>query len=178
MNFWRCCLALAASLDFLSEQHDDPKVKILGDTLDAAATKYLLENKAPSRKVNQIDNRGSHFYLALYWAQALAAQTDDADLAAAFAPVAETLTAAEAQIAQELLVDQRGKVGLGDVPGLVFGDAPAPHVVVDRLPVRRAQVPERDTRRLVAAGRGFEDQTPARGLKRFSHPDRSPPYSP
>ena len=77
-------LALAASLDFLAERHDDPKVKILAETLDAAATKYLLENKSPSRKVNELDNRGSHFYLALYWAQALA-ESGDAELRGYFA---------------------------------------------------------------------------------------------
>ncbi|MGB5311150.1 MAG: NADP-dependent isocitrate dehydrogenase [Polyangiales bacterium] len=100
-------LALAASLDFLSEQCDDPKAKILGDTLDAAATKYLLENKSPSRKVNELDNRGSHFYLALYWAQALAQSNDD-ELRAYFAPVAKALSAEEDQIVAEL-VDVQGE---------------------------------------------------------------------
>ena len=100
-------LALAASLDHLADKHDDPKVKILADTLDAAATKYLLENKAPSRKVNQLDNRGSHFYLALYWAQALAESTD-ADLRAFFAPVAKALSDDEEKIVAEL-VDVQGK---------------------------------------------------------------------
>ncbi len=100
-------LALAASLDFLSEQCDDPKAKILGDTLDAAATKYLLENKSPSRKVNELDNRGSHFYLALYWAQALAQSNDD-ELRAYFAPVAKALSDQEAKIVAEL-VDVQGQ---------------------------------------------------------------------
>ncbi len=100
-------LALAASLDFLSEQCDDPKAKILGDTLDAAATKYLLENKSPSRKVNELDNRGSHFYLALYWAQALAQSNDD-ELRAYFAPVAKALSDQEDQIVAEL-VDVQGQ---------------------------------------------------------------------
>jgi isocitrate dehydrogenase len=100
-------LALAASLDFLSEQCDDPKAKLLGDTLDAAATKYLLENKSPSRKVNELDNRGSHFYLALYWAQALAQSNDD-ELRAYFAPVAKALSAEEDQIVAEL-VDVQGE---------------------------------------------------------------------
>ena len=95
-------LALAASLDFLSEQHDDPKIKVLGATLDSAATKYLLENKAPSRKVNEIDNRGSHFYLALYWAQALA-DSNDEELKSYFAPVAKALADNEAKIAAELI---------------------------------------------------------------------------
>jgi isocitrate dehydrogenase len=100
-------LALAASLDYLSERHDNPKVKILADTLDAAATKYLLENKAPSRKVNELDNRGSHFYLALYWAQALA-ESEDADLRAYFAPVAKALAENETKIVAEL-IDVQGE---------------------------------------------------------------------
>ena len=100
-------LALAASLGFLSEQYEDPKVKILGDTLDAAATKYLLENKSPSRKVNELDNRGSHFYLALYWAQALAESNDD-ELRDYFAPVAKALAQKEDEIVAEL-VDVQGQ---------------------------------------------------------------------
>ncbi len=105
-------LALAASLDFFAERHDDPKVKILADTLDGAATKYLLENKSPSRKVNQLDNRGSHFYLALYWAQALA-ESDDAELRAYFAPVAKALAANEAKIVDELIAVQGEPMDVG-----------------------------------------------------------------
>jgi isocitrate dehydrogenase len=105
-------LALAASLDFLAERHDDSKVKILADTLDAAATKYLLQNKAPSRKVNELDNRGSHFYLALYWAQALA-ESDDADLRAYFAPVAKALAENESKIVAELLAVQGEPMDVG-----------------------------------------------------------------
>ncbi|MDB4411040.1 NADP-dependent isocitrate dehydrogenase [bacterium] len=91
-------LALAVSLDHIGSA----KAKILGATLDDATTEALLNNKSPQRKVNQLDNRGSHFYLALYWAKALAAQTDDADLAAEFAPIAEKLAAQEATIIEEL----------------------------------------------------------------------------
>ena len=105
-------LALAASLDFLAERHDNPKVKVLADTLDAAATKYLLENKAPSRKVNELDNRGSHFYLALYWAQALA-ESEDADLRAYFAPVAKALSENETKIVEELLAVQGEPMDVG-----------------------------------------------------------------
>jgi len=105
-------LALAASLDFLAERHDDPKVKILAETLDAAATKYLLENKSPSRKVNELDNRGSHFYLALYWAQSLA-KSDDADLRDYFAPVAKALSDNEAKIAAELIEVQGKPMDVG-----------------------------------------------------------------
>jgi isocitrate dehydrogenase len=105
-------LALAASLDFLAERHDNPKVKVLADTLDAAATKYLLENKSPSRKVNELDNRGSHFYLALYWAQALA-ESEDADLRAYFAPVAKALSENETKIVEELLAVQGRPMDVG-----------------------------------------------------------------
>jgi len=105
-------LALAASLDFLAESHENPKVKILADTLDAAATKYLLENKAPSRKVNELDNRGSQFYLALYWAQALA-ESEDAELRAFFAPVAKALVDNETRIVQELLEVQGEPMDVG-----------------------------------------------------------------
>jgi isocitrate dehydrogenase len=105
-------LALAASLDFLAESHDNPKVKILADTLDGAATKYLLENKSPSRKVNELDNRGSHFYLALYWAQALA-ESEDTELRAYFAPVAKALADNETKIVEELLEVQGKPMDVG-----------------------------------------------------------------
>ncbi|KPK16398.1 MAG: isocitrate dehydrogenase [Myxococcales bacterium SG8_38] len=105
-------LALAASLEFMSERYDDPKIKILADALDAAATKYLLENKAPSRKVHQLDNRGSHFYLALYWAQALA-ESEDADLRRRFTPVAKALAENEKKIVDELNAVQGKPVDIG-----------------------------------------------------------------
>ena len=105
-------LALAASLDFLAERHSNPKVKILADALEGAATKYLLENKAPSRKVNELDNRGSQFYLALYWAQALA-ESEDAELRAYFAPVAKALAENEARIVEELLAVQGQPMDVG-----------------------------------------------------------------
>ncbi len=106
-------LALAVSLDHVGERYDNPKARILGETLDDATTRYLLENKSPSRKVNEIDNRGSHFYLALYWAQALAAQTDDPALAERFASIAGSLAANEAAIAQELIDAQGEPVDVG-----------------------------------------------------------------
>ena len=105
-------LALAASLDFLAESHDNAKVKILADTLDGAATKYLLENKSPSRKVNELDNRGSQFYLALYWAQALA-KSEDADLQAYFEPVAKALSENEEKIVEELVAVQGEPMDIG-----------------------------------------------------------------
>ncbi|TKB43751.1 NADP-dependent isocitrate dehydrogenase [Thalassotalea mangrovi] len=95
-------LALAASLEHLSNHANNPKAQVLADTLDAATATFLAENKSPARKVGQIDNRGSHFYLAMYWAQELASQDKDAELKAIFAPVAEKLTSQEAKIVEEL----------------------------------------------------------------------------
>src|SRR5690606_507365 len=87
--------ALAASFEHLSIVTKNAKAKVLADTLDAANGKFLENDKSPGRKLGTIDNRGSHFYLATYWAQALAEQTADAELAAIFKPVAEKLVAAE-----------------------------------------------------------------------------------
>jgi isocitrate dehydrogenase len=95
-------LALAVSLEHLSETENNAKAKVLSATLDDATTRYLLDNKSPSRKCGEIDNRGSHFYVALYWAQALASQDDDTGLKAEFAPIAETLATNEAKIVEEL----------------------------------------------------------------------------
>ena len=95
-------LALAVSLDHLAKTYDQPKAGVLGATLDEATTRYLLNNKAPSRKVNELDNRGSHFYVAMYWAQALTEQSEDAELKARFAPVAKALAEQEATIVSEL----------------------------------------------------------------------------
>lgn len=112
-------LALAASLEHLSVTTDKPKAKVLADTLDRATAKFLQENKSPSRKVNELDNRGSHFYLAMYWAQELAAQKEDADLQAQFKPVAEAMTAQEATIVNEL----NGAQGVAvDLNGYYFPD--------------------------------------------------------
>ena len=105
--------ALAASLEHLAQTTANARAKILADTLDAATGKFLEHNKSPGRKLGTIDNRGSHFYLALYWAQALAAQTTDADLAAQFKSVAEKLTATEAAIAAELLAVQGQPADIG-----------------------------------------------------------------
>ena len=106
-------LALAVSLEHLAEHTGNPKAQVLADTLDRATGTFLNENKSPARKVGQIDNRGSHFYLALYWAQELAKQTDDPDLAAAFTGLAEELTAQEQKINDELLAVQGSPVDLG-----------------------------------------------------------------
>lgn len=95
-------LALAASLEHLSQNTGNAKAQVLADTLDAATAKFLDENKSPSRKVKELDNRGSHFYLALYWAQELAAQDQDAELKAKFSSVAAELTEKEADIVAAL----------------------------------------------------------------------------
>jgi len=95
-------LALAASLEHLGTTYNNPKAKVLASTLDQATGQFLDNNKSPSRKVGSIDNRGSHFYLALYWAQALAAQTEDTALQAQFSKLAKTLTENEATIVAEL----------------------------------------------------------------------------
>ncbi|EEI90540.1 isocitrate dehydrogenase, NADP-dependent [Sphingobacterium spiritivorum ATCC 33300] len=96
-------LALGASLEHLSQTQDNAKALILAETLDEATEKFLANDKSPARRVGQIDNRGSHFYLTLYWAQALAAQTKDAELAAKFAPLAQQLTENESKINEELI---------------------------------------------------------------------------
>ncbi|MCW0217049.1 MAG: NADP-dependent isocitrate dehydrogenase [Prosthecobacter sp.] len=106
-------LALAVSLEHLSETCKNPKAKILADTLDAATGEFLAHDRSPGRKLGTIDNRGSHFYLALYWAQALAAQTGDAELQAQFKPIAEELIANEAKIVAELLAVQGKSVDIG-----------------------------------------------------------------
>ena len=95
-------LALAASLEHLSVNTGNTKAQVLADTLDQATAKFLQENKSPSRRVNELDNRGSHFYLALYWAQALAEQTNDESLKSSFVAVAQALTKQEAKIVEEL----------------------------------------------------------------------------
>ncbi|UCJ15414.1 NADP-dependent isocitrate dehydrogenase [Pseudomonas sp. MM211] len=95
-------LALAASLEHLGNTYDNPKALVLSKTLDQATGQFLDTDKSPARKVGGIDNRGSHFYLALYWAQALAAQSEDAALQAQFAPLAKTLSDNEAKIVAEL----------------------------------------------------------------------------
>jgi len=95
-------LALAVSLDHLSERHNIPQAKILADTLDDATEKFLLNRKSPSRKVGELDNRGSHFYLAMYWAQGLVAQTNDTNLSNRFTDFAKQLTENEEKIVMEL----------------------------------------------------------------------------
>jgi isocitrate dehydrogenase len=95
-------LALAASLEHVSVHTTNNKAQVLADTLDSATGKFLDENKSPSRRVGELDNRGSHFYLAMYWAQALAEQTNDEELKASFTAIAQALTKQEAKIIAEL----------------------------------------------------------------------------
>jgi isocitrate dehydrogenase len=106
-------LALAVSLEHLAEHTNNHRAQVLADTLDRATGTFLNENKSPARKVGQIDNRGSHFYLALYWAQELAEQTEDPELAADFARLASLLTEQEQVINDELLSVQGSPVDLG-----------------------------------------------------------------
>ena len=114
-------LALAASLEHLGTVTDNPKAKVLAQTLDKATGQFLDENKSPSRKVGELDNRGSHFYLALYWAKALAEQTYDADLATQFSPISAELVEKEQQIVSEL---NNAQGAPGDLGGYyLFDDA-------------------------------------------------------
>jgi isocitrate dehydrogenase len=106
-------LALAVSLEDLAFKTKNDKTQVLAETLNLANGKFLENDKSPARKVGQLDNRGSHFYLALYWAQALAEQTKDQELQAAFAPLAQKLTENETKIVGELIAAQGKPVDLG-----------------------------------------------------------------
>ncbi|KAB8152535.1 NADP-dependent isocitrate dehydrogenase [Kordia sp. TARA_039_SRF] len=106
-------LALAVSLEHLGTNYDNNKAIILSETLDDATDKFLENKKSPSRKVNELDNRGSHFYLALYWAQALAAQDKDAELKAHFSPIAAQLAENEEKIVKELNEAQGSPMDIG-----------------------------------------------------------------
>tara|TARA_R110002049_G_scaffold2750_4_gene21988 strand:+ start:169805 stop:172042 length:2238 start_codon:yes stop_codon:yes gene_type:complete len=106
-------LALAVSIEDLGTKTGNAKALVLAETLDQATSQYLNNDKSPSRKAGELDNRGSHFYLAMYWAQALAAQTKDAELAAQFATLAKTLTSGEEKIVNELNGIQGKPVDIG-----------------------------------------------------------------
>ena len=106
-------LALGASLEHLGQKFNNAKAQVLAETLDQANSRILENNKSPARKVGEIDNRGSHFYLALYWAQALAAQTRDKDIQARFTTLAKTLADNEAKINAELIAAQGKPVDMG-----------------------------------------------------------------
>ena len=106
-------LALAVSIEDLAEKSDNDKARVLAIALDQANARFLKNNKSPSRKVNELDNRGSHYYLAMYWADALVSQTDNAELSAKFAPVAKLLADQEESILQELIDAQGEAVDIG-----------------------------------------------------------------
>ncbi len=106
-------LALGVSLEHLSQKFNNGKAQVLSETLDQANGKILDNNKSPARKVGEIDNRGSHFYLALYWAQALAAQTKDSEIQERFTPLAKALAENEAKINEELIAAQGKSVDMG-----------------------------------------------------------------
>jgi len=106
-------LALAVSLEHFGNTNNNSKALILAETLDDATDKFLDNKKSPSRKVNELDNRGSHFYLSLYWAQALANQNEDQDLKSNFAAIAKSLKENETQIIKELNAAQGSQVNIG-----------------------------------------------------------------
>ncbi len=106
-------LALAVSLEYLGTKYDNPKAIVLADALDEATEKYLENSKSPSRKVNEIDNRGSHFYLAMYWSEALSKQGKDEELKKIFTPIAKKLKENEAKINNELIAVQGHSVDIG-----------------------------------------------------------------
>jgi isocitrate dehydrogenase len=106
-------LALAVSLDHLGTTTNNAKARILGEALDVATSKFLQNDKSPSRKVNELDNRGSHFYLAMYWAEALVAQTEDEELKAKFSEIATSLEANESKIVDELNAAQGDAQDIG-----------------------------------------------------------------
>mgnify|MGYP003114070840 FL=1 len=106
-------LALAVSLEHLGSKYDNPKAIVLADALDEATEKYLENSKSPSRKVNELDNRGSHFYLAMYWAEALSKQDKDSELKNIFTPIAKALKENEARINDELIAAQGHPINIG-----------------------------------------------------------------
>jgi isocitrate dehydrogenase len=106
-------LALAASFEHLAQRTNNPRAQVLASTLDKATETFLNENKSPSRRLGGIDNRGSHFYLAMYWAQELAKQTQDPDLARAFAPLARRLSEQQQAIVDELIGVQGSPTDIG-----------------------------------------------------------------
>ena len=113
-------MAIAVSLEHFSEVHNNPKAKILADTLDVAIERLLKQGRSPKRKVGQIDNRGSHFYLAIYWAEELAKQSDDTELQTIFGPFSSVLINNEEKIISELNSAQGGKE---DIEGYYLPDA-------------------------------------------------------
>ncbi|MCB9506212.1 MAG: NADP-dependent isocitrate dehydrogenase [Myxococcales bacterium] len=133
-------LALAVSFEHIAARYGHGQAQVLADTLDTANTQYLLTNKSPARRVGQIDNRGSHFYVALYWAEALANQTNDAALAAKFVPIAKSLRDAEDTINAELLGAQGHAVDIGgyyapndDLATAALRSSPTLNAIIDAI---------------------------------------------
>lgn len=118
-------LALAVSIEELGEKYGNKRAKVIAAALDKANEQYLEQNKAPSRKVGEPDNRVSHFYVAMYWAQALAAQDDDAELKAKFAPIASSLTENEENIVKEMVAVQGSPIDIGGYYNPDFSKASA-----------------------------------------------------
>ncbi len=118
-------LALAVSLELVADRDANPRARVLAQTLDRATGRVLEERRSPSRKVGELDNRGGHFYLALYWAQELAAQGDEPELAEHFGPLADRLAQAEQQVVAELAAVQGAPVDIGGYyhPNLALVDA-------------------------------------------------------
>jgi isocitrate dehydrogenase len=106
-------LAFAPSLELLADHAENPRAKLLAQALDRATGRVLEDGRSPSRKAGELDNRGSHFYLALYWAQELAAQDEDGELAERFKPLADRLAGDEAKIVEELNAVQGDPVDIG-----------------------------------------------------------------
>jgi isocitrate dehydrogenase len=112
-------LALAVSFEHLGSSTNNPTASLLGNSLDEATSRLLDEGKSPSRKVNELDNRGSHFYIALWWAEAMANQSEDSELAALFEPLATALANAEETVVQDLIDCQGVPMDIG---GYYFPD--------------------------------------------------------
>jgi isocitrate dehydrogenase len=132
--------ALVPSLELIADHTGNPKATVLASTLDQAVAAYLKNGRLPSRKVHEIDNRGSTFYLTLYWARTLAAQSEDGDLAARFTAVAAALTEAEATIAEELLAAQGSPVDIGgyylpndDMASAAMRPSPTLNAIIDGM---------------------------------------------
>ena len=183
-------LALAVSFEHLAQTTGNARAQVLADTLDRATGTFLNEDKSPSRKLGGIDNRGSHFYLALYWAQELAKQTDDAQLAEAFAALAKTLAEQEQTIVDELIAVQGSPADIGGYyqpdaakaaavmrPSTTFNEAAGDPRLT--RPARPARTAARDRSRrinraeLVCTASEFGSPALASSAHRLSRPSRS-----
>ncbi len=142
-------LALAVSLEELGKKQGNAKIEILANTLDLATEKLLLEGRSPSRRTGELDNRGSHFYLTLYWAEALAEQNGDAQLASQFAPLAKSLADNQEKIVEEMRIVQGQSVDIG---GYYFADSDKAEAIMRPSPTFNATLQEASQLILAAAG--------------------------